>query len=42
VLDVGPSDINGLDLQDRIATDRMDMPIIFITDYGDMPMTVRQ
>jgi FixJ family two-component response regulator len=41
VLDVSLPDLNGLDLQERIASDRMDMPIIFITAYGDVPMTVR-
>jgi FixJ family two-component response regulator len=41
VLDVGLPDLNGLDLQTRIAGDRIDMPIIFITGYGDVPMTVR-
>jgi FixJ family two-component response regulator len=41
VLDVNLPDLNGLDLQMRIADDRMDMPIIFITGYGDVPMTVR-
>ena len=29
------------DLQKRIAADRIDMPIIFITGYGDVPITVR-
>jgi len=41
VLDVSLPDLNGLDLQTRIATDRIDMPIIFITGHGDVPMTVR-
>jgi FixJ family two-component response regulator len=41
VLDVGLPDLNGLDLQKRIAIDRADMPIIFITGYGDVPMSVR-
>jgi FixJ family two-component response regulator len=41
VLDVSLPDLNGLDLQQRIAPDRIDMPIIFITGYGDVPMTVR-
>jgi FixJ family two-component response regulator len=41
VLDVTLPDLNGLDLQKRIATDRIDMPIIFITGYGDVSMTVR-
>jgi len=41
VLDVLLPDLNGLDLQNRIAADRSDMPIVFITGYGDIPMTVR-
>jgi len=41
VLDVGLPDLNGLELQKRIAVDRIDMPIIFITGYGDIPMTVK-
>jgi FixJ family two-component response regulator len=40
VLDVSLPGLTGLDLQDRIA-DRADMPIIFITGHGDVPMTVR-
>lgn len=40
VLDVSLPDLNGLDLQQRLA-DRSDMPIIFITGYGDVPMTVQ-
>jgi FixJ family two-component response regulator len=41
ILDVTLPDLNGLELQSRIADDRMDMPIIFITGHGDVPMTVR-
>jgi FixJ family two-component response regulator len=41
VLDVTLPDLNGLDLQKRIATDRIDMPIIIITGHSDVPMTVR-
>src|SRR5882672_6973449 len=41
VLDVMLPDLNGLDLQKRIATDRIDMPIIFITGHGDIPMSVQ-
>lgn len=41
VLDVSLPDLNGLDLQKRIAADRADLPIIFITGYGDIPTTVR-
>jgi FixJ family two-component response regulator len=40
VLDVSLPDLNGLDLQKRIV-DRTDMPIIFITGHGDVPMTVQ-
>src|ERR1700681_1585730 len=40
VLDVALPDLNGFDLQTRVA-DRIDMPIIFITGYGDVPMAVR-
>lgn len=41
VLDVSLPDLNGLDLQKRIGTDRSDLPIIFITGHGDVPMTVQ-
>jgi FixJ family two-component response regulator len=41
VLDVSLPDLNGLDLQARMAAERSDMPIIFITGYGDVPMSVR-
>jgi FixJ family two-component response regulator len=41
VLDVSLPGLNGLDLQRLVAGDRTDMPIIFITGYGDVPMTVQ-
>jgi FixJ family two-component response regulator len=41
VLDVSLPGLNGLDLPARVAADRPDMPIIFITGYGDVPMTVK-
>jgi len=41
VLDVSLPGLSGLDLQKRIGNERGDMPIIFITGYGDVPMTVR-
>jgi FixJ family two-component response regulator len=41
VLDVSLPDLNGLDLQERVAGDRTDMPIIFITGHGDIPTSVR-
>jgi FixJ family two-component response regulator len=40
VLDVGLPDLNGLDLQ-KLVVDRVDMPIIFITGFGDVPTTVQ-
>ncbi|KAA1016211.1 response regulator transcription factor [Paraburkholderia panacisoli] len=41
VLDLSLPDLSGLDLQNLIASERTDMPIIFITGYGDVPTTVR-
>jgi FixJ family two-component response regulator len=40
VLDVGLPHLNGLELQKRVSAERKDMPIIFITGYGSVPMTV--
>jgi FixJ family two-component response regulator len=40
ILDLSLPDLNGLDLQDRIA-DRADIPVIILTGYGDIPTTVR-
>ena len=41
MLDVSLPELNGLELQKLIAPDRIDMPIIFITGHGDIPMTVQ-
>ncbi|HUN85262.1 MAG TPA: response regulator [Terracidiphilus sp.] len=41
VLDVSLPGLSGLDLQKQIVDERSAMPIIFITGYGDVPMTVR-
>ena len=41
VLDVSLPGLNGLDLQNLVAGERTDMPIIFITGHGDVPMTVQ-
>src|ERR1700677_1279422 len=41
VLDVSLPGLNGLDLQGLVAGERTDMPIIFITGHGDVPMTVQ-
>jgi FixJ family two-component response regulator len=41
ILDVRLPGLNGLELQKRVAADRPDMPIIFITGHGDVPMSVQ-
>jgi len=41
VLDVRLPGLSGLDLQRELAAAQIDLPIIFITGYGDIPMTVR-
>ena len=41
VLDVGLPGLSGLDLQARMAELHDDIPIVFITGHGDIPMSVR-
>ena len=41
VLDVRLPGVSGLDLQRALATAQMTLPIIFLTGYGDIPMSVR-
>ena len=41
IMDVTLPDLNGLELQERIASERTDMPIIFLTGSADIAMTVR-
>ena len=41
VLDFSLPGLNGLELQKRVAVERHEMPIIFITGHGDIPMTVQ-
>jgi FixJ family two-component response regulator len=41
VLDVRLPGLSGLDLQHELVAAQMDLPIIFITGYGDIPMTVQ-
>jgi FixJ family two-component response regulator len=41
VLDYSLPGLNGLEVQKRVAVERKDMPIIFITGHGDVPMTVQ-
>lgn len=41
VLDISLPGLNGLELQRRVAVERTDVPIIFITGHGDVPKTVQ-
>jgi FixJ family two-component response regulator len=41
VLDVRLPGVNGLDLQRRLADAGVQIPIIFVTGHGDIPMTVK-
>ena len=41
VLDVRLPGVSGLDLQRALATAQITLPIIFLTGYGDIPMSVR-
>jgi DNA-binding NtrC family response regulator len=41
VLDIDLPDFNGFELQQELATKDLDIPIIFLTGYGDIPMSVR-
>jgi FixJ family two-component response regulator len=41
VLDLSLPGLNGLELQKQLAVEHSDMPIIFITGYGDVPKSVQ-
>lgn len=41
ILDVNLPELNGLDLQQLIAAERTETPIIFVTGYGDIPTSVK-
>ncbi len=41
VLDVAMPNMNGLELQERLARDGVLLPIVFLTGHGDIPMSVR-
>jgi FixJ family two-component response regulator len=41
VLDLSLPGLNGLELQKQLAVEHIDMPIIFISGYGDVPQTVQ-
>jgi len=40
VLDISLPGLNGLELQKRVAAERTDLPIIFLTGHADIPMSV--
>jgi FixJ family two-component response regulator len=41
VLDVRMPDLDGMELQARLADEGLDLPIVFLTGHGDIPMSVR-
>jgi FixJ family two-component response regulator len=41
ILDVRLPGLSGLDFQRELARANMNIPIVFVTGYGDIPMTVR-
>src|SRR5262245_15154361 len=41
VLDVHLPDLNGLELQAELKTLGLELPVVFITGRGDIPMSVR-
>lgn len=41
ILDIRLTDVNGLDLQSQLTDAKIQIPIIFVTAYGDVSMSVR-
>jgi FixJ family two-component response regulator len=41
VLDLNLPDLNGLEVQERVSTERSDLPIIFLSSHVDIPMAVK-
>ena len=41
VLDIQLPDLDGFELQDQLAREEIQIPIIFLTGHGDIPMSVR-
>ena len=41
ILDVSLPDISGISLQEELITRGIDLPIVFITGHGDIPMSVK-
>ena len=41
IMDLTLPDINGFELQERISTERREMPIIFLSSHAEIPMVVQ-
>lgn len=41
LLDVRMPEMSGLELQDRLREEKIDIPVIILTGHGDVPMAVR-
>ena len=41
ILDVSPPDLNGLELQERLAAERSNVPITFLSGHCEISMTVK-
>jgi FixJ family two-component response regulator len=41
ILDVRLPGLSGLDLQQELAAEKINLPVIFVTGHGDIPMSVR-
>jgi len=41
ILDLSLPDLNGLEVQERVSTERCDLPIIFLSSHVDIPTTVK-
>jgi FixJ family two-component response regulator len=41
ILDVRLPGVSGLDFQSQLSRAKIEIPIVFVTGYGDIPMTVR-
>jgi FixJ family two-component response regulator len=41
LVDIQLPGLNGLELQERLAAEMIDVPIVFLTGHGDIPMGVR-
>jgi FixJ family two-component response regulator len=41
IVDIRLPDVNGLDFQEQLAKRNVLLPVVFMSSYGDIPMTVR-